>query len=811
MTSPQGGPDNSTAPSGRARRPAAATTKTGSTKAGTTKAGSKKAGTTKAGKATRATVPAAPARAPGTATAERPEAATAATTAARPGAAEAQLPLRTPLPTVITSSTLPGGTEGEAGSQEDPGRLQRLKQALEERRRKRAATKGPGGKALFFALCASLTLLLALFGTSLTLLFGHQGGRSATFDQLSQLAAGKRVVSATLLDGDNLVIAHLRSADEASVLAAGSSDAGASTVVGVPDTAGTVRVSYPSNGSATNSLLTTLQGSGAVVKVDPQTTQARLRVFTEFLLPVLILANLFALLFLGKGSGSSAIGEVTNFGRVDDGSRTGKSGVTFADVGGADEAVTALAEVRDYLRNPDKYRALGAAPPKGVLLFGPPGTGKTLLARAVAGEAGVPFFSVAGAEFVESLVGVGAARIRDLFRRVNAVAPAIVFIDELDAAGRKRGAGGGGGGSDEREQTLNQLLVEMDGFEVQSGIVVIAATNRPDILDPALMRPGRFDRHITVERPDAEGRERILRIHAGKKPLAEDVDLERIASRCPGFTGADLASVVNEAALLTIRRKGHTIEMKEFEEAVVRVLEGPQRRGRVLTPAERQRAAYHEIGHVVVAATLGRLEDVHRVTVLGRGRTIAAATFADSEATILTRSDLHVQLVATLGGVAAEELALGEGSTGAEQDLEHATELARDMVTKYGMSNEVGPVRLQVKAGDGFLGDASSLVDLSPATQREVEEAVRRLIDEARLEATAILKGHRRELDALAARLEAEETLEDEVLQRALAPLMDAIAAPGAAGQRTAAAASRATRPRAARANAAARRTSKAG
>jgi cell division protease FtsH len=370
---------------------------------------------------------------------------------------------------------------------------------------------------------------------------------------------------------------------------------------------------------------------------------------------------------------------------------------------------------------------------------------------------------------------VGAARIRDLFRRVRAVAPAIVFIDELDAAGRKRGSGGGGGGSDEREQTLNQLLVEMDGFETTSGIVVIAATNRPDILDPALMRPGRFDRHITVERPDAVGRERILKIHASKKPMTSDVDLNRIAARTPGFTGADLASVVNEAALLTIRRKGSTITMKEFEEAVVRVLEGPQRRGQVLTADERRRAAYHEIGHVVVAATLGRHEDVHRVTVLGRGRTIAAATFADKEATLLTRSALHKQLVATLGGIAAEELVFGEGSTGGEQDLEHATDLARDMVTKYGMSDEVGPVRLQVKAGEGFLGDDSALVDLSPETQRNVEDAVRGMITDAQREATTILQSHRRELDTLAARLDADETLEDEVLQEALAPLLSAI------------------------------------
>jgi cell division protease FtsH len=656
--------------------------------------------------------------------------------------------------------------------------VDKVRARIAAERRKRAATRGPGGKGLFYGLVATLVLLVVFFLSSLAILFGSPAGKPISVTQLGALAAAGRVESATFLDEDSQVVAKLRSVDDATSIAAIQK-----TVVppksphvdGVPDGATTVRTAYPNNGATTNTTMQLLQASNARVSVDPQAGQARLRVFTEFLLPVLILANLFGLLFVGKGGSGGAIGEVTNFGRVDDGSRTGGSGVTFADVGGADEAVTELAEVRDYLRDPAKYKALGAAPPKGVLLFGPPGTGKTLLARAVAGEAGVPFFSVAGAEFVESLVGVGAARIRDLFRRVNAVAPAIVFIDELDAAGRKRGSGGGGGGSDEREQTLNQLLVEMDGFETTSGIVVIAATNRPDILDPALMRPGRFDRHITVERPDAEGRERILRIHATKKPMSTDVDLNRIAARTPGFTGADLASVVNEAALLTIRRKGSTITMKEFEEAVVRVLEGPQRRGQVLTPEERHRAAYHEIGHVVVAATLGRHEDVHRVTVLGRGRTIAAATFADKEATLLTRSALHKQLVATLGGIAAEELVFGEGSTGGEQDLEHATDLARDMVTKYGMSDEVGPVRLMVKAGEGFLGDDTSLVELSPQTQRNVEDAVRGMITNAQREATAILQSHRRELDSLAKRLDAEETLEDEVLQQALAPLISAI------------------------------------
>ena len=664
---------------------------------------------------------------------------------------------------------------GSAKTQEPQGLIDRLKAKLAARQRARAATGKTGPNKVVLALTVSLVLLLAVFLTALTVIFSKPSGQVVSSGAIDKLSAGSRVVKATILDEDNQVVLTLRSVDDAVKLQNGSKEAPPAKVVGIKDGATTVRSEIPSNGSATSRVIEVLKNGGADVSVDGQSGKGKVRAFAYFLLPVLILANIFALLFLGKGSGGGAIGEVTNFGRVDDGARTGGSHVTFADVGGAEEAVIELAEVRDYLKDPAKYRALGAAPPKGVLLFGPPGTGKTLLAKAVAGEAGVPFFSVAGAEFVESLVGVGAARIRDLFRRVNAVAPAIVFIDELDAAGRKRGSGGGGGGSDEREQTLNQLLVEMDGFEVSTGVVVIAATNRPDILDPALMRPGRFDRHITVERPDAVGRERILKIHAKKKPLAPDVDLARLAARCPGFTGADLASVVNEAALLTIRRKGSQIGMPDLEEAVVRVLEGPQRRGRVLTADERLRAAYHEIGHIVVAATLGRHEDIHRVTVLSRGRTIAAATFGDTEATLLTRSSLHGQLVATLGGVAAEELVLGEGSTGAEQDLEHATDLARDMVTKYGMSDEVGPVRLQVKAGEGFLGDDSQLVELSDETQREVEGAIRALIEDARDEAKAILRAHRRELDSLAARLDAEETLEGEVLEQALQPLMTKI------------------------------------
>ncbi|HVE63536.1 MAG TPA: ATP-dependent zinc metalloprotease FtsH, partial [Mycobacteriales bacterium] len=537
--------------------------------------------------------------------------------------------------------------------------------------------------------------------------------------------------------------------------------------------AGDYYVIVSGSGSLTQGLEQALRGSTIEVAVDEQGAKQKVRLVTTFLLPLMILANLFAMLFtLGKG-GSSAIGDVINFGSIGKGkAKKNASYVTFEDVGGADEAVTELREVRDYLTDPAKYEALGAAPPKGVLLFGPPGTGKTLLAKAVAGEAGVPFFSVAGAQFVEALVGVGAARVRDLFERVRAAAPAIVFIDELDAAGRKRGTGGGGGGSDEREQTLNQLLVEMDGFEVSAGIVVIGATNRPDILDPALMRPGRFDRHITIERPEQEGRERILRIHAKGKPMAPSVDFAFLAERTPGFTGADLANVVNEAALLAIRQGKALVEPAELEEAIMRILTGPKRRGRLMSTDERRRAAIHESGHVVVAAAAGRVADVERVSILSRGKQIATTTLqSDADASLLSQTALRGQLVTLLGGIAAENLVFGEMSTGGEQDLEQATDLARDMVARYGMSPILGPVRLLGKASEAFLGNDIPLADVSPETRATLDSEIRRFIAEAQDEAMDLLARHRATLDGLAERLEHEETLEGEELQEVLAPI----------------------------------------
>ena len=539
-----------------------------------------------------------------------------------------------------------------------------------------------------------------------------------------------------------------------------------------PPGAGDYYVSYPGSDAVTAILLETAAGSGATVTINQQATKAAVRVVSTFLLPLMILANLFALLFTAGRGSSSGIGEVQMFGTIAKGGKVSKGikSYSFGDVAGADEAVAELREVRDYLRDPEKYEEIGATPPKGVLLVGPPGCGKTLLAKAVAGEAGVPFFSVAGAEFVESLVGVGAARVRDLFARVRAVSPAIVFIDELDAAGRKRGTGGGG--NEEREQTLNQILVEMDGFDVSQGMVVMGATNRPDILDPALLRPGRFDRYVTVEQPDAVGRKLILQLHARAKPMAEDVDYEYLAKRTPGFSGADLANVINEAALLTVREKGTVVGTPLLEEAIQRVVSGTQKKGRVLSEEERQRAAYHEAGHAIVSAATGHGEDIHRVSILARGKSIGAASVRrESDATLFTKSELFVQLVTSMGGLAAEELIFGEHSTGAEEDLLRATDVARDMVGRFGMGSRRR--RLLSPNADEYISGESQLSEISDRTHQEMEEEIDRLLKEAEHEAARLIGAHRDVLEELAGRLSVEETLEGiplhEVIDR-LAP-----------------------------------------
>jgi cell division protease FtsH len=441
--------------------------------------------------------------------------------------------------------------------------------------------------------------------------------------------------------------------------------------------------------------------------------------------------------------------------------------VTFADVAGADEAVEELQEIKEFLEAPAKFQAMGAKIPNGVLLFGPPGTGKTLLARAVAGEAGVPFFSISGSDFVEMFVGVGASRVRDLFVQAKASAPAIVFVDEIDAVGRHRGAGLGGG-HDEREQTLNQLLVEMDGFDTTAGVILIAATNRPDILDPALLRPGRFDRQIVVDRPDLEGRRAILNVHAKGKPLAKGVDIDVLARRTPGFTGADLANLMNEAALLTARRGFKEIGMPQLEEAIDRVIAGPERKSRLISDEEKRVIAYHEGGHALVGHALPHADPIHKISIIARGRALGwTLALPTEDKYLVSRSQLRDQLAMLLGGRTAEELIFEDPTTGAQDDIEKATQIARAMVTEYGMSDEIGPQQLGHKNGEVFLGrDFGHQPNYSDKVAAHIDAEVRRLIDEAHGRAREVLVTYRATLDRLADALVERETLDtSEVLE----------------------------------------------
>lgn len=441
--------------------------------------------------------------------------------------------------------------------------------------------------------------------------------------------------------------------------------------------------------------------------------------------------------------------------------------VTFKDVAGADEAKQELEEVVEFLKHPKKFNDLGARIPKGVLLFGPPGTGKTLLARAVAGEAGVPFFSISGSDFVEMFVGVGASRVRDLFEQAKKNAPCIVFIDEIDAVGRQRGAGLGGG-HDEREQTLNQLLVEMDGFGVNEGIIIIAATNRPDILDPALLRPGRFDRQIVVDRPDVRGREEILKVHVKGKPLAKEVDLDVLARRTPGFTGADLSNLVNEAALLAARRNKKRVEMGEMEEAVERVVAGPERKSRVISDKEKRLTAYHEAGHALVGMLLDHTDPVHKVSIIPRGRAGGYTLMLPKEDRYYaTRSELLAQLKVFLGGRVAEAVVLNEISTGAQNDIERATELVRKMICEYGMSETMGPIAFGKKQEQVFLGrDISRDRNYSEEVAHSIDKEVRKMMEEAYTGVETILRENIDQLHVIAAALIEKETLEAEELLR---------------------------------------------
>ena len=440
---------------------------------------------------------------------------------------------------------------------------------------------------------------------------------------------------------------------------------------------------------------------------------------------------------------------------------------TFADVAGADEAIAELEEIKDFLANPSKYALLGAKIPKGVLLYGPPGTGKTLLARAVAGEAKVPFYSISGSDFVEMFVGVGAARVRDLFAQAKTNAPAIVFVDEIDAVGRQRGAGMGGG-HDEREQTLNQLLVEMDGFETGGQVILIAATNRPDVLDPALLRPGRFDRQIAVDRPDLKGREEILKVHAKTKPLSDEVDLITYARRTPGFTGADLANVLNEAALLAAREEKKVISNSQIDEAIDRVMAGPQRKSRIMSDDERRVTAYHEAGHALVAHALPHTDPVHKITIMPRGRALGyTMVLPDDDKYSTTRNQLLDQLAYSLGGRAAEELIFHDPSTGASNDIEKATALARAMVTQYGMTETIGAIKLGTDASEPFMGrDYGHQRDYSENVAATVDAEIRKFIENAHQEAFDILVENRVTLDAMVLQLLEKETLNKEEIAK---------------------------------------------
>jgi cell division protease FtsH len=446
--------------------------------------------------------------------------------------------------------------------------------------------------------------------------------------------------------------------------------------------------------------------------------------------------------------------------------------VTFADVAGADEAVEELQEIKEFLESPAKFQAMGAKIPKGVLLFGPPGTGKTLLARAVAGEAGVPFFSISGSDFVEMFVGVGASRVRDLFEQAKTSAPAIIFVDEIDAVGRHRGAGLGGG-HDEREQTLNQLLVEMDGFDTRAGVILIAATNRPDILDPALLRPGRFDRQIVVDAPDLEGRRAILNVHAKGKPLAKGVDLEILARRTPGFTGADLANLMNEAALLAARRGFKEIGMPNLEEAIDRVIAGPERKSRLISEDEKRVIAYHEGGHALVGHALPNADPIHKVSIIPRGRALGwTLALPEQDKYLVTRSELRDQLAMLLGGRTAEEMIFHDPTTGAQNDIERASQIARSMVTEYGMSDEIGPQQLGQKNGEVFLGrDLGHQPNYSDEMAARIDAEVRKLIDEAHVEALSVLTENRKVLDRLAKALVERETLDTPDVMEILGPV----------------------------------------
>ena len=515
---------------------------------------------------------------------------------------------------------------------------------------------------------------------------------------------------------------------------------------------------YPPDAEA--SLIKQLEANDVKTKVHGTGGSSLLSLLTYILPFVLFFGFWIFLMNQMQGGGS----RVMNFGK----SKAKRMSVdapkiSFRDVAGVDEAVQELQEIKEFLENPKKFQSLGARIPKGVLLYGPPGTGKTLLARAVAGEAGVPFFSISGSDFVEMFVGVGASRVRDLFEQAKQNSPCIIFMDEIDAVGRHRGAGMGGG-HDEREQTLNQLLVEMDGFEMKDNIILIAATNRPDILDPALLRPGRFDRQVVVDRPDRKGRKKILEVHTRGKPLGKQIDLDALAGQTPGFTGADLANLINEAALLTARQGKREISMHELEEGIMRVIAGPEKKTRVMSEKERLITAYHELGHAIVGHILPNCDPVHKISIISRGQALGYTISLPTEDKFLTsRAELTDTMAMTLGGRAAEEIVFGEITTGASNDLEKVTETAKQMVMRFGMSERLGPRVFGHDRGQPFLGrEFSAEPDYSDEIAREIDDEIRRIVEAAHQTSKDILNEKRAELDTISKILLDRETIDAE-------------------------------------------------
>jgi cell division protease FtsH len=586
---------------------------------------------------------------------------------------------------------------------------------------------------LAVGLATMAATLLILFFIGLSILSPNSRGRQIQYSDAINLIDLGLVEHATLLDQDSRV--ELQTTQ-----------------------AGYMWTAYPHSDAITGDLLTALEHHHVPTAIDPQSGKPTLRIVVQFLLPILILVTLFALFALLAREQGGMIAAFSKWSGNKQKAGSGRFG--FKDVAGAPEALIELREFTDYLENPAKYAELGARAPKGVLLVGPPGTGKTLLARAVAGEANANFFSISGSEFVESLVGVGAARVRDLFRQARDAAPAIIFVDEIDAVGRQRGAGMGQG-HDEREQTLNQMLVELDGFGAEAGVVVMAATNRPDILDNALLRPGRFDRQVVVDLPDVHGRTEILALHASTSPISPGADLGAIAHQTPGMSGADLANLINEASLLAVRAGKPTVEQAELEEAIDRVLMGPARKSHLLTPDEMWRIAVHESGHAIVAKAISLPTALQKLSIVARGRGRGGTTlYASGDQQLMTQLDLTKRLIATMGGAAAESFVFAMLSTGVEEDLDQATKIAHSMVAIYGMSPAVGPVTIGEKEGQVFIGrDLANMGNVAPAALELVDSETRRIVHEAEDTAKQILAGNAQVLQDLANSLLRTETL----------------------------------------------------